>query len=219
MPYYPIFLNLEGRRCIVVGGGEEAASKVRGLLESGARVVVTSGFLEPGLAQLAQRNEVEWVPRAYEPGDLEGAALVIVACSEPEVKRRVAAEARALGVLVNAVDLPACCDFISPALVRRGGLVLAVSTGGRSPALARLLRERLEKEYDAAYGPYVEILGRARRQVLERVPNVEARRAVLHAMARDEAVLDLCRQDSRAEAEERLMRLLDDAVTAGGGRP
>jgi len=147
MSYYPIVLKLEGRPCLVVGGGVVAERKAVSLLEAGARVRVVAPRFTPRLEALGREGVVELVPREYQGQDLQGVALVISAASRREVNAQVAQEAGERGLLVNVVDSPQECSFIVPSVVRRGGLILAISTSGLSPALARHLREKLEEEF------------------------------------------------------------------------
>lgn len=141
--YYPAFLDLSGRRCVVVGGGGVATRKVQALLEADARVVVIAPAISAELRQLVAAGAVEHLSRAFEASDLSAAFLVIAATDDASTNAFVAREGRERGVLVNAVDDPPNCDFIAPAVLRRGDLTLAISTGGKSPAFARQLREDL----------------------------------------------------------------------------
>ncbi|MEK7848331.1 MAG: bifunctional precorrin-2 dehydrogenase/sirohydrochlorin ferrochelatase, partial [Chloroflexota bacterium] len=149
--YYPVFLQLRGRLCVVVGGGEVAQRKVEALVEAGARVRVISPSLSPRLSQLAASGQVGAEPRPYATGALKGAFLAIAATDDPEANRQVVREARRRRVLLNVVDEPRACSFIMPSVVRRGELVLAISTGGLSPALSRKVREDLEAHFGAEY--------------------------------------------------------------------
>jgi len=149
-PYYPVFLDVRDRRCVVVGGGPVSEAKVLGLLECGATVVVVAPRVTDELRELARGGGLSWVPRAYRQGDLEGAFVAIVADVDepgrpapPAVAKAVRAEAEARNVPLNVADLPAMCTWIAPAVVRRGDVAVAVSTGGASPALARRFREEL----------------------------------------------------------------------------
>jgi len=144
MGHYPVFLEMKGRPCVVVGGGAVAERKVEGLLAAGARVTVVSPELAPGLAALKEEGRLRHVARPYREGDLEGYELAVVATDDGSVNAVVAREGRERGVWVNAVDDPPNCDFILPSVIRRGDVVIAISTGGASPALARRLREELE---------------------------------------------------------------------------
>jgi siroheme synthase-like protein len=163
--YYPVALDLQGRRCVVVGGGPVAGRKVTGLVEAGAAVIVVAPQVCPALDAVALVQEVELRRRPFTDTDLDDAFLVIVATDDPAVNRQVVEEARQRRVLVNAADDPANCDFILPAIVRRGEVQIAATTGGRSPALARHLRERLEALIPAAYGELAGILGAIRSEM------------------------------------------------------
>lgn len=142
--YYPVFLALEDRPCLVVGGGAVAAGKVRGLLAAGARVTVVSPALRPELEVLARRGQIRYIERPYEEADVEGMALVMVATDDGVVNSRVNKDCRRRGIWVNAADDPSNCDFILPSVIRKGRVTVAASTSGASPALARRLREELE---------------------------------------------------------------------------
>jgi len=144
MGYYPIFLELKGRPCVVIGGGEVGQRKAEGLLEAGATVTVVSPQLTPELAALKDDGRIAHVEREYEAGDLEGFEVCMVATDDSAVNARVAREGKKRRVWVNASDDPANCDFILPSVIRRGEVMIAASTGGASPALARRLREELE---------------------------------------------------------------------------
>src|SRR4029450_10600777 len=147
--YFPVFLDLRGRRCLVVGGGEVGEPKTRALLECGARVTIVSPLLTPGLAALAASGRLVHRARPFVRSDPRGCALAVAATGDPRVDRVVAAAARRWRALVNVVDRPQHCAFIVPAVLRRGELQIAVSTGGRSPAIAREIRRRLER----CFGP------------------------------------------------------------------
>jgi precorrin-2 dehydrogenase/sirohydrochlorin ferrochelatase len=162
--YFPAFLDLRGRRCLVAGGSEVGERKARALLECGAHVIVVSPTLTPGLAALAEGGCIERRERMFRRSDLRGCALVIAATGERRVDEALAAMARRWRVLVNVVDRPAHCDFILPSVLRRGELQIAVSTGGRSPALAREIRRRLEGLFGPEYAELVRRVGADRRR-------------------------------------------------------
>jgi precorrin-2 dehydrogenase / sirohydrochlorin ferrochelatase len=167
MPFrYPVALELSGRRCVVTGGGREAEIKARALLEAEADVVVIARRVSDGLGALARRGEITHVPRRYRPGDLRGAFLVIAADSDRAVRAAVFAEAEAHRVLCNAVDDVEHCHFAVPSIVRRGDLLLAVSSGGRAPALAKRIRRRLSEEFGWQWEALVDVLGEVRAEVL-----------------------------------------------------
>lgn len=207
MHYYPVYLDLKERPCVVVGGGTVAANKVRGLLDAEARVTVIAPRLSPELEQLARRGRVGHVARTYRPGDLAGAFLVIAATDNPDVNRQVWQEAIAQRVLVNVVDDPAHCTFIAPATVCRGDLVIAISTGGRAPALAVRLRQWLEKVIGDEYGRFLELAGELRRPLAEHYPDFEERRAVWYRLV-DSDVFELLRCGDEAGARERIAQVV-----------
>ena len=165
MGYYPVLLDLAGRRCVMVGGGLVAERRVAGLLAADAHVIVIAPRLTPALAALAAEGRIEHEPRGYRNGDLAGADLAFVATDTGAVNAAVAREARERSIWINAADDPARCTFILPALVRRGDLTVAVATGGSSPALARAIREELEAYLTDDYTTLAAIAAEARREV------------------------------------------------------
>ncbi len=164
--YYPIYLDIANKRCVVVGGGAVAERKARRLLECGARVVLVGKTLTPFLEQKKNEGAIEHVDAEYEGSCLAGAFLAIGATDRDEVNESVAADARAKGIPANIVDKPSRCDFIVPAVFRRGDLAIAVSTGGKSPALAKTIRKELGKCYGREYAVLVNILGDLRDRII-----------------------------------------------------
>jgi siroheme synthase-like protein len=205
MGYYPVLLDLAGRRCVMVGGGIIAGRRVDGLLTAGARVTVISPRLTRTLAALAAEGRIDHEAREYRDGDLDGADLAFVATDAGEVNAAVAREARARGVWINAADDPARCTFILPALVRRGDLTVAVATGGSSPALARAIREELETYLTDDYATLAAIAAEARRQVRAagRPVTADAWRRALGPEVRRLIV-----ERGRDDAKQRLLELL-----------
>ncbi|MFC0297663.1 precorrin-2 dehydrogenase/sirohydrochlorin ferrochelatase family protein [Geobacillus jurassicus] len=192
---YPVILQLRGRRAVVVGGGNVAARKIHGLLEAGADVVVIAPEAAPDIEALAAKEAIVWKRKRFDPNDLAGAFLVIAATSDREVNEAVARAAEP-GQLLNIVDDPERCDFHVPAVIRRGPLMISVSTGGASPALARRIRRELEEQYGDKYGPYLEFLRQARDMVLREVADAEGRKRLFRALAADSF-----RQSGRWEEE------------------
>jgi len=146
-PYYPIFLNIRGKKCLVVGGGKIALRKVQALLECGANVQVVGPILCPELRQLAESDVIQAFQRSYKAEDLQDALIAIAATDDVKTNESVAAEARRQRILINVVDDPQHSDLIAPSYFRRGAVTIAVSTSGRSPALARKLKSKLEKDF------------------------------------------------------------------------
>ena len=169
MPFsYPVSLELAGRLCVVIGGAKLAEEKIAGLLDAGARVRVVARSPSSGVRELAARGEIEVVARDYAPGDLAGAFLAIAVADDTSVNRRVYEEAEQRRVLMNAVDDVEHCHFAAPAIVRRGDLAVAISTGGKAPALAKQLRQRLDAQLDGEYATLVDVLDEVRRELLPR---------------------------------------------------
>ena len=166
MAYGPLWIEMAGLPCLVVGGGAVAARKIAALREAGARVSVIGRELHPGLEALAEAGELRYLGAEYTDRSLDGVSLVFAATSDPDLNRRVAENARARGVWVNVVDRPEEGTFLVPATVRRGDLVIGVSTGGRSPALAARVRERLEAEFGPEYAVFLDVMGRIRERLL-----------------------------------------------------
>ncbi|MDI9570095.1 MAG: bifunctional precorrin-2 dehydrogenase/sirohydrochlorin ferrochelatase [Pseudomonadota bacterium] len=199
MRYYPVCLDIRGRPCVVVGGGEVAARKVERLLESGAAVTVVARRVHPLLAELAAEGRIRHTAEDYTTGCLEGAFLVIGATDREEVNDRIAAACRDRGILVNIVDDPGRCDFILPALLTRGSLSIAVATDGKSPALARRLREELEGRFGPEYADYLDLLGRLRERIIAAGRPAGENRDVFTALV-DSPLLEHLRSGRREEA-------------------
>ena len=164
-PYYPIFLNISGKKCVVVGGGHVALRKTKTLLDYGADVEVISPDLCPELNRLTETGEIAAQRKLYQSGDLKGALIVIVATDDRSINIEIAKEAKGTGVLVNAVDDPSNSDFIVPSCLRRGDVTLAISTAGRSPALARKIRTRLEKDLVDEYAALALLIDEVRAEI------------------------------------------------------
>lgn len=165
MKAYPVFFDLTQRPCVVIGGGPVAERKVAGLIEAGAVVTVVSPQLTARLGRWVEDEVVQYVARSYQSGDLDGFFLAFVTTGNPTVDATVFADGRAVGVLVNSADDPIHCDFFLPALIRRGDLAIAVSTGGTSPALARVMREELQSIVGEDYSLLAEIAAAIRREI------------------------------------------------------
>ena len=163
--YYPVFLDLKGRSCVVIGGGEVGERKVQTLLESGAAVTVISPQVTSRIRALADGGEIQLMPREYADGDLSGVFLAIAATDQAHVNRAIVAEASREKVVLNVVDEPSLCTFIAPSIVNRGDVIVAISTSGTSPALARKLRESLEQSDLLDYSELAGTLSHARKEI------------------------------------------------------
>jgi siroheme synthase-like protein len=208
--YYPVFLDLKDRPCFVIGGCGMAEEKVRGLLAAGARVTVISLDLTPGLGELAVEARIDLIARRYRRGDLRTAFLVVVVGQGAAIAQSVWEETRGRNVLVNTLDDVPHCDFIAPAIVRRGDLAVAISTGGRAPALAVRLRQRLERELGPEHARFLEIAGTLRAPLSRRWPDFETRKALWYRLV-DSDVIHLLRRGNEREALGRIREILDIA--------
>lgn len=208
MKTYPVCLiGIERRRTLVIGGGNVAARKVAGLLRAGARVTVISPALTSQLKALADARRIAVIGRTYREGDLVGAYLVIAATDDPVVNQTVWQAAEQRGCLVNVVDDPAHSNFITPAVVHREDLTIAVSTGGTSPALARRLRERLESLIGPEYEELAALLAELRPELRRRYSEEKARQEAAFRLV-DSDVLDIIKERGLDEARVRAWELL-----------
>src|SRR5580698_1114760 len=183
MNLQPIFLKLEGRRCLLVGAGTVALEKIGSLLRTGVLLRVVAPQARAEIRALAAEGKLEWTPRAFEPEDLGGNFLVIAATDSPEVNAAVYREAVARNIPANSVDDIPNCDFFFGSVVSRGDLQIAISTAGESPALAQRLRREIDEQLPQDLGPWLAELGQLRREVLATHPRSEERRLLLHELA------------------------------------
>ena len=187
MEMLPIYLKLEGRRCLVVGAGTIAAPKIESLLRAGGRVTVVAPRALPLVQQWARMGHVQWEEREFVPADLDAMFLVITGTDVRPVNQAVAQEARARQILCNSVDDPPDCDFFYPSVVRRGDLQVAISTAGKSPALAQRLRAEIDSLLPQDAGRWLDELGELRLRILEAFPLGDERKQALHLLARRES--------------------------------
>jgi len=178
---FPMFLNLAGRPCLVVGAGAIAESKISSLLEAHAAVHVVAPVATPKVRSWAHSNRIAWQQRAFQPSDLEHMFLVVAATSSRQLHEDISREATKRGVLCNIVDVPDLCDFYYPAVVQRGALQIAISTSGQSPALAQRLRKELEEQFGPEYKQWLEELGQSRGHLHSQELDPAERKRQLHA--------------------------------------
>ncbi len=204
--YYPILLNIQGRKCLVVGGGPVALRKVKALLEHGANAEVVSPTFCPELNQLATDGAIRAIQRDYKSEDLQHTFIAIAATDDAKTNERVAAEARRRGVLVNVVDDPKNSDFIVPSYLKRGDVIIAVSTSGRSPALARKIRSELENDFKAEYEQLAVVADEVRSELKQQGITVssDAWQEVLSL----NSLMELLRQGKNQEAKEIMLTRL-----------
>jgi siroheme synthase-like protein len=212
MAYYPIFVELAGRRCLVIGGGREGQRKVAGLLAAGGRVTVIAPTLTRSLQRMLAEGAIDCEQRAYRDGDLGGYEVCMVATDDGAVNAAVAAEGKRQRVWVNAADDPVNCDFILPAVIRRGSITVAASTGGTSPALARRLREELEAYLTEEMPALADLLGEVRGELRSRgiLPDAE-----VWQQAIDEELRVLLAQRKHRQAKARLLQSLGAGELVG----
>jgi len=197
-----MFVKLEGRRVVVVGGGEIAAGKIDSLLQAGAKVLIVSPALNSQLASLVKENKIEWREKGFAPEDLQDAFLVIAATSVPSVNEAVYRAAEERGLLCNAVDDIGNCHFYYGAVVQRGDLQIAISTNGKSPALAQRLRKELEAQFGPEYEGWVEWLGAAREVLRASGASQVQNKEVLHNLASREMFERYLREARRKPSTE-----------------
>ena len=213
MKFYPAYLDLRGRTCVVVGGGQVAERKALALFDAGADLTIVSPRLTSVLQDLAGRNKILHRNKHFEEQDVHGAFLVIAATDALSVNESVARVCRPLGILVNVATAPDSGSFIVPSVVERGDLLIAVSTCGDSPALARRVREELERTYGPEYGVFLEKMSVLRRLLMEKVAEEDVRRKVFQAVV-DADVLSLLKAGKVHEAD-RCIEEIVAMVTSG----
>lgn len=205
--YYPVYIQLRDQPCVVIGGGKIAEGKVEGLLAVQAEVTVISPELTPHLRILADEKQITYIARAYQPGDLTGAFMVICATDQPEINHQVWQEATANRQLVNVVDDTPRCNFIAPSILRKGDLTIAISTSGKAPALAVRLKERLQRELGPEYARFLELAGELRDPLARHVPDFEARKALWYELV-DSEILDVLALGDETAAREIIARIV-----------
>lgn len=200
MGYLPIFIDVSGRTCVVIGGGEVAERKTRSLLEAGAAVVLVSPVLTAGLSAMSRSAMIRYHARAYLRGDLAGAWLAFEASGDDATARAVASEANQRGMPVNVADVPELCTFIAPAVVQRGGLQIAISTGGASPALASKIRHELEDTFGHEYEVMIDLLACVRQWLRKHEPDNAMRARMLGALVHSD-LLECLKRSAFAPAD------------------
>lgn len=209
--YYPILMRVGGARVLVVGGGAVAWQKVRALTQAGAEVHVVAPEVQP---RIARRRGVVVHREPFAAGHLRGAVLAVAATDDPAVNRRVFEAARRRGIPVNVVDVPDLCTFIVPAIVRRGPVLVAISTSGGSPAFSKSMRREMERHIPPALGRLVRAIDRHRRRIARRIRDAAARARALKKIG-GPFVLRLFREKGLAAAGDYVRRLAESL----GGRP
>lgn len=210
MRYFPVFFDLQEKSCIVVGGGRVAERKIQNLRKAGAVVTVVSPCLSAGLKRLKEANRIKHLPRPYRTGDLKTAYLAVAATDDRRTNEKVFREASALRIPVNVVDDPVHCSFIVPAVVSRGDILIAISTGGQSPALAKTLRKKLQQEIGAEYPTLLKIAGAIRKKIIPLEWGQRENRNIYRRLFQED-VIEMVRQRKYAA----LNRLLQKTIGPG----
>lgn len=205
--FYPIFLNLNKQKCLVIGGGKVAERKVNSLLECGAQVKVVSPEITEKLKEMVKSGTIEHICRKFCSSDLDDVFLVISATSDEDLNNKIAQECRKRNILVNVVDDPEKCSFIVPSVVRRGDLSIAISTSGKSPALAKKIRQELEAYFGPEYGEFLEIMGEIRKKILTEIPSQEERKKVFNKLIQSD-ILELLKRGNKQLVEERIAQCI-----------
>jgi len=198
MGYLPIFLDVTGRRCVVIGGGEVAERKIASLLEAGAEVIVISPEATGAIANWAAAKRIAHFARACQPRDIANASLIFAATDDAALHRAIASEARAAGILINVADEPELCTFIAPAVASRGALQIAISTSGAVPALAARVRREIEEQIGIEYAIALQILGAARTWLRTRIDSQSERARIMKALANSDLPAHIRREDPAA---------------------
>jgi precorrin-2 dehydrogenase/sirohydrochlorin ferrochelatase len=209
MRYYPVNLDVQNRKCLVVGGGAVGTRKVDTLLQCGANVTVISPQATDELSALAEAGEITLQKREYSSADLEGIFLVIGATDDETLNRQVSADAQSRNLLCNIADRPAVCNFILPSIVHRGDLVITISTSGKSPALAKKLRKTLERQFDSEYADLLNLMGAIRKKLLRQAHEPEAHKHLFNQLI-DCGLLEMIRQGKKEDIDRLLANILGE---------
>ncbi|VAX22023.1 Precorrin-2 oxidase @ Sirohydrochlorin ferrochelatase activity of CysG [hydrothermal vent metagenome] len=205
--FYPIFLDIKGKKCLVVGGGSVAERKVKSLLKFAAKVTVVAPQVSPEIENLAVNQNLTIVKARFEPSHMENAVLAIGSANSKEVNQTVYNEAEKLKIPVNIVDQPELCTFMVPSLVRRGDLSIAISTSGKSPAVAKTVRKLLEAEFGNEWGEYLEIMGEARKIAFKTEPEQKKREEMFNEIVKAN-LLEMIREGNSDGARRKAMEII-----------
>ena len=207
MRYYPIFLDINGRRCLVVGGGSVGTRKVETLLECGASVTVIGIEITETLKRLSREQCINLKIRAYRPSDLDDMFLVIGATNDERLNRQLSLDAEERNLLCNIADRPAACNFILPSIVQQGDLVIAISTSGKSPALAKKTRKDLETQFDSAYAVLLDLMGAIRNRLLMEAHAPEQHKPIFNRIIHSN-ILDMIKAQNVEAIDSTLLKIL-----------
>ena len=207
MRYYPVFLDLKNKKCVVIGGGSVAERKAVTLLSCKADICVISPEITSRLRELAKKKRLRYIKKRYEDKDIRDAFLVVAATNNREANKAVFAAAKKYKCLLNIVDKPDDSNFIVPSLISRGDLTIAVSTGGKSPALAKQIRKELQEIYGKEYQIFIKAMGRVREKVLKSMPSEKARKQIFTKLAKSN-IINLLKKGNRKEFYREIENIL-----------
>lgn len=202
--FYPLYLDVKGKKCVIVGGGKVAYRKACSLKEAGADVVVVCPEVCP---EMSREKRLTLINESYDERFLDGALLVIAATDDDEVNKKVSTDAGKRNIIVNVVDYPELCSFIVPSTVNRGDLCISISTGGASPALAKSIREELEVVFGPEYGEYINLLTKMRNVALSEIKDDAKRRKILQRLA-EKDILEIVKTKGIKEAEAKMREII-----------
>jgi len=208
---FPINLNLRDSKCLVIGGGRIAERKVESLLSCGAKITLVSPKITQNLENLVEKGAIKFINRQYTDGYLDSCFLVIVATDNQELNHKVANDCLLRNILVNVVDDPKMCNFTVPSVLRRGSLCIAVSTDGKSPTLAKKIREELEEHFGFEYAEFLELMGNIRDQVMKDFPDEEKRRMIFECLVRSD-ILDLIKKGDKDSVSKQINQCISLAI-------
>lgn len=212
MRYYPVSLDVKDRACLVVGGGAVGSRKVETLVKCGAEVTVVSRVFTDKLRAMEERGEVTLISRAYDPSDLDGIFLVIVATDDQAFNGMVSRDAEKAGKLCNVADYPSACNFILPSVIHRGDMTLSISTSGKSPAFAKWMRRTLSEQFGPEYGEFLNLMGLVRQKLLAEAHAPEAHKPLFEALIAG-GLLDLVTAKDEAGADALLFEVLGEGYS------
>lgn len=204
--YYPVFLDIRDKKIIVVGGGEVALRKTEAILECGGKVTLISPVLNDNLTDLNRRRKIRVTKREYRKGDIDKSYLVIAATDNNELNVEISKEAKKKNIPVNVVDLPQNCDFIIPSTIRRGNLVIAISTEGTSPALARKIRQELEETFGDHYAEFLKEMKKIRGQIINKISDIKKRKEIFEKLVNSD-IIDLLKRGEKEVVMKRIKEI------------
>ena len=212
MRYYPVNLDIKSKECLVVGGGSVSSRKVATLLKCGTKITVVSPEFSESLQKLSDNGTITIKERAYRSSDLEGMFLVIGATDNEQLNRKISSDAEKQNVLCNIADVPDESNFVLPAIVNRGDLVIAISTSGKSPAFAKILRKDLEKEFGEEYEAFLDLMGAIRKRLLSEKHEPEAHKDLFESLISG-GLLDMIKENESGRIDSLLLDVLGEGYT------